>query len=106
MRKLAEPTVMATGKRVPGLKLDHPRLLAVMHALVRFANIAAGSQFTTVELYPFTLDALGCSKMDPQKVQKLDAVDQVDNLLEIGFSAGKKIKLEHLGAFAETAGTA
>lgn len=52
------------------------------------------------------LDALGCSKMDPKKVQKLDAVDQVDNLLEIGFSAGEKIKLEHLGAFAERAGTA
>ena len=43
LRKLAEPTVMPTGKRVPGLKLDHPRLLAVMHALVRFANIAAGN---------------------------------------------------------------
>ncbi|MFL6351966.1 MAG: hypothetical protein ACJ74Z_08975 [Bryobacteraceae bacterium] len=52
------------------------------------------------------LDALGCSKMDPKKVQQFDAVDQVDNLLEIGFSAGKKIKLEHLGAFAGRAGTA
>src|SRR3954451_16560044 len=64
MRKLAEPTVMPNGKRVPGLKLDHPRLLAVMHALVRFANIAAGNQFTTLELYPFTLDALGCSSAE------------------------------------------
>ena len=30
-----------------------------MHALVRFANIAAGSAFTTAEVYTPTLDALG-----------------------------------------------
>ncbi len=42
------------------MKLDHPRLLA----LVRFANIAAGNQFTTAELYPHTLDALGCQPTD------------------------------------------
>jgi len=64
MRSLAEPTVMPNGKRIPGLKLDHPRLLALMHALVRFANIAAGNQFTTAELYPHTLDALGCQPAD------------------------------------------
>jgi hypothetical protein len=61
MRNLAEPTIMPSGKRIPGLRLDHPRLLALMHALVRFANIAAGNRFTTVELYPNTLDALGCT---------------------------------------------
>ncbi len=64
MRSLAQPTVMPNGKRIPGLKLDHPRLLALMHALVRFANIAAGNQFTTAELYPHTLDALGCQPKD------------------------------------------
>jgi len=64
MRHLAEPTVMPNGKRIPGLKLDHPRLLALMHALVRFANIAAGNRFTTAELYPYTLDALGCTTND------------------------------------------
>src|SRR6266568_80507 len=42
LRKLAEPTITSTGKRIPGLKLDHPRQLALMHALVRFAHIAAG----------------------------------------------------------------
>ena len=57
--KLAEPTTLAIGKRIPGLKLDHPRQLAVMHALVRFANIAAGSTFTTSEVYAPALDALG-----------------------------------------------
>jgi hypothetical protein len=59
MRKLAEPTRLANGKRIPGLKLDHPRQLAIMHSLVRFANIAAGAAFTTAELYAPTLDALG-----------------------------------------------
>ena len=36
----------------PGLKLDHPRQLALMHALVRFANIAAANTFTTQEVSP------------------------------------------------------
>jgi hypothetical protein len=60
LRKLAEPTVLANGKRIPGLKLDHPRQLAVMHALVRFANIAAGGTFTTADIYTPVLEALGC----------------------------------------------
>jgi hypothetical protein len=61
LRKLAEPTTLANGKRVPGLKLDHPRQLALMHALVRFAHVAAGSTFTTGEVYPYMVEALGCS---------------------------------------------
>jgi hypothetical protein len=56
---LAEPTILPSGKRIPCLKLDHPRQLAVMHALVRFANIAAGGRFTTADLYAPALDALG-----------------------------------------------
>jgi hypothetical protein len=59
LRKLAEPTILANGKRIPGLKLDHPRQLAVMHALVRFANIAAGSGFRSVDVYTPALQALG-----------------------------------------------
>ena len=51
LRKLAEPTIFPGGKRIPGLKPDHPRLLAVMHSLVRFANIAASGRFTTACLY-------------------------------------------------------
>jgi hypothetical protein len=35
-----------------------------MHALVRFANIAAANTFTTQELYPHTLKALGCAPDD------------------------------------------
>ena len=61
LRKLAEPTVTATGKRIPGLKLDHPRQLALMHALVRFAHIAAGNTVTTAEIHPAVIEALGCA---------------------------------------------
>ena len=59
LRKLAQPTVLPNGKRIPGLKLDHPRQLAVMHSLVRFAHVAAGGDVTTADLYAPTLDALG-----------------------------------------------
>lgn len=59
LRKLAKPTVSTTGKRIPGLKLDNSRLLALMHALVRFAQIPAASTFTTAEIYPHTVAALG-----------------------------------------------
>jgi hypothetical protein len=61
LRKLAEPTITAAGKRIPGLKLDHPRQLALMHALVRFAHIAAGNTFTTAEIHPAVIEALGCA---------------------------------------------
>jgi hypothetical protein len=59
LRQLAEPTITPSGKRIPGLKLDHPRQLALMHALVRFANIAAANTFTTADIYPTVLEALG-----------------------------------------------
>ena len=61
MRKLSQPTVLPNGKRIPGLKLDHPRQLALMHALVRFAHIAAQNTFTTAEVYADTLAALELS---------------------------------------------
>jgi hypothetical protein len=64
LRQLAQPTVLPNGKRIPGLKVDHPRQLALMHALVRFANIAAGNTFTTSEIYPHTLKALGSAPDD------------------------------------------
>ena len=61
LRKLAEPTILPNGKRIPGLKLDHPRQLALMHALVRFCHIAAQNTFTTSEIYAYTLTALQVS---------------------------------------------
>jgi hypothetical protein len=61
LRQLSQPTLRPNGKRIPGLKLDHPRQLALMHALLRFSHIAAESTFTTAELHPQTAQALGCS---------------------------------------------
>jgi hypothetical protein len=58
LRQLAEPTRLPNGKRIPGLKLDHPRQLALMHALVRFAHIAGGDTFTTRDLHAPTAVAL------------------------------------------------
>jgi hypothetical protein len=61
LRKLAELTVLPNGKRIPGLKLDHSRQLAVMHALLRFSHIAAGDEFATLDLHRPSLEALGVS---------------------------------------------
>jgi hypothetical protein len=58
LHKLTQPTILPSGKRIPGLKLDHPRQLALVHALVCFAHIAAGNSFTTAELYPLVLATL------------------------------------------------
>jgi hypothetical protein len=58
LRQLGEPTCLPSGKRIPGLKLDHPRQLALMHALVRFAHIAGGDSFTTRDLHPAAAAAL------------------------------------------------
>lgn len=62
LRKLAEPTVLASGKRIPGLKLDHPRQLALMSSLVRFSHVAAGGTFTTAELRAGVAEALGIAE--------------------------------------------
>ena len=61
LRQLAEPTLTPSGKRIPGLKLDNPRQLALMHALVRFAHIAAANTFSTAQIHPHVVDALGCT---------------------------------------------
>jgi hypothetical protein len=39
------------------------------------------------------LDQLGVSDVDDEAVRKLDAVDQVDNLLRIGRAAAKEVQL-------------
>jgi hypothetical protein len=66
LRKLTQPTLLPNGRRIPGLKLDHPRQLALMHSLVRFCYLAAEGTFTTPDLYPQTLQAL---KMAPEQYQ-------------------------------------
>jgi hypothetical protein len=64
LQQLGQPTVLPSGKRIPGLRLDHPRQLAVMHALVRFSYIAAGGVFRLPELHPQVAQALGQSTED------------------------------------------
>src|ERR671919_89817 len=61
LQQLRQPTVSPSGKRIPGLKLDHPRQLAVMQALVRFTHVAAGSTFNMAELHEPVAAALGQS---------------------------------------------
>ncbi|MGA8658764.1 MAG: hypothetical protein WB586_21725 [Chthoniobacterales bacterium] len=61
LRRLAMPTILPNGKRVSGLKLDHPRQLALMHALVRFTNLVAANTFSTCELQAPIAEALGCT---------------------------------------------
>src|SRR5438876_1714416 len=58
LRQLTQPTVLPNGRRIPGLKLDQPRQLALLHSLVRFCYLAAEGTFTTRDLYPQTLQAL------------------------------------------------
>ena len=47
------------------------------------------------------LAKLGLPSLDPEKVQKLDAVDQIENLLKIGTAAAKQIDLKHFGSFTK-----
>jgi hypothetical protein len=76
LRRLSQPTLIKKGKednkgrRIPGLKLDHPRQLALMQALVRFAHLAAGGTFTTRELHPPVAQALGLAS-DQYKLPSL-----------------------------------
>lgn len=64
LRQLSQATVLPNGKRIPGLKVDHPRQLALMQALVRFSHLAAGSTFTTAEIHAPTAQALRSSIED------------------------------------------
>jgi hypothetical protein len=62
LEQLRQPTLTPKGRRIPGLKLDHPRQLALMHALVRFSHLMARDTFTVRELQPQAAQALGCSE--------------------------------------------
>jgi hypothetical protein len=100
LRALAAPTILPGGKRIPGLKLDHPRQLALMHALVRFAHVAAGNSFRTCELHAPTAEALGCTlsqyrlsslRYDRSKLRAKGLVEKIPHsrryrLLPLGYS--------------------
>jgi hypothetical protein len=61
LHELSRPTVTPAGKRIPGLRFDHPRQIALMHALVRFCHLVNGGAFTTAEIYPAVRESLGLS---------------------------------------------
>jgi hypothetical protein len=59
LARLRQPTITPSGRRTPGLKLDDPRLLAVMQALTCFVHLARGGRFRTRDLHQRTAEALG-----------------------------------------------
>jgi hypothetical protein len=58
LARLRQPTITPSGRRTPGLKLDDPRLLAVMQALTHFAHIARGGRFRTRDLHQIAAETL------------------------------------------------
>jgi hypothetical protein len=59
LERLRQPTATASGRRTPGLKLDDPRLLAVLQALACFAYLAGTGCFRTTDLHEAVAEALG-----------------------------------------------
>ncbi len=51
------------------------------------------------DLSQLGLKALGFSNVDPDKIQKMDAVENIPALLEIGKQAGKVVDAAHFGPF-------
>jgi hypothetical protein len=109
LRKLSEPTVLPNGKRLPGLKLDHPRQLALMQALVRFSHLAAAALFTTSELHADTAEALGVTvddyklgslRYDLSKLRAKGLVEKIPHSRRYRLTAeGYRISLIYLKLF-------
>jgi len=59
LAQLRQPTITPSGRRTPGLKIDDPRLLAVLQALTCFAYLAGTGCFRTKDLHTATANALG-----------------------------------------------
>jgi hypothetical protein len=86
-QQLSQPTVLPNGKRVPGLRLDQPRLISLMHALVRFSHIAARDSFSTNEIHADAAEAVGrttdeytlaCLRYDLSKLRAKGFVHRLD----------------------------
>jgi hypothetical protein len=58
LARLREPSVSGSGRRTPGIKLDDPRLLAVMQALVAFSNLCQAQGFRTRDVHEEAAKAL------------------------------------------------
>jgi hypothetical protein len=62
LQELRRPSTSANGRRVPGMRVDDPRLIAVLHAITCFAYLVGKGCFRTRDLLPDVQRALG----DPQ----------------------------------------
>jgi hypothetical protein len=60
LQQLRQPSISASGRRVPGLHVDDPRLLAVLQALVCFSYLAGRGCFRTKDLLTDVQKALDC----------------------------------------------
>src|SRR5262249_21297217 len=50
LQELAQPTVSPSGRRTPGLRLDDPRLLALLQALTCVVHLVGQGTFKTAQL--------------------------------------------------------
>jgi hypothetical protein len=62
LQQLRQPSVSPTGRRTPGLRLDDPRLLAVLQALVSFVHLVGKGCFRTAALLADVRQALAQSE--------------------------------------------
>jgi hypothetical protein len=65
LRKLAEPSITATGKRIPGLKLEHPRQLA-LPAVIEALGCAPECYTLASLRYPLETSRQGPCRQAPQ----------------------------------------
>jgi hypothetical protein len=63
---LRRATLSKSGRRIPGIKPDDPRVLAVMRALTHFAHIANDNSFRSRDLLDTTAKNLGLPYTLPQ----------------------------------------
>jgi len=59
LQQLRRPTVSPEGRRVPGMRVDDPRLMAVLQAIICFAYLAGRGRFRTKDLLPDIHKATG-----------------------------------------------
>jgi len=59
LQELRRPNTSLNGRRVPGMRVDDPRLIAVLHAITCFAYLVGKGCFRTRQLLPDVQRALG-----------------------------------------------
>ena len=93
LQKLIEPTVLSNGKRIPGLKLDHLRQLALMHALVRFSHIAAHARLSS--LRPVEVARQGARSTSPQIPAVSSNGRRISHLCRLSEALRKALRSAH-----------